>query len=378
MNLRQSAQLEELDRQKIELRRKQHAERLLRIMNERERTIGFDYDYLRHQVDEKRERDAAEAKANLDYDRRFLEEQRVLGRLAREEQRIRKDIRLSDIKFQRTEQDPELSREWDINRPDHLYVQEPVRNADSDPQLSISGVHKFEGEDLTGPDRQRRQREQLFNWYTQQRLEREHRAAKELEEQREWERRYLENDRLREETTAAEKQARKDLQALVDDENLRALEERRQRNAQEKADELAANADEQAATLASAFISESRDQSVGLGGRRVVQDWKGMSDEEKMQAIGERRSQMIADARLKDEEARRERIEEAERQRAAREGLKRERAEVRGRRQNTTTMARSYVDDAETHREEELARREEPFGNQPTDEFWRSFGRSHR
>jgi hypothetical protein len=42
MYLRQTAQHEELERGKIELRRKEHAERLARIMDEKHRMIGLE------------------------------------------------------------------------------------------------------------------------------------------------------------------------------------------------------------------------------------------------------------------------------------------------------------------------------------------------
>ncbi|OHS97627.1 flagellar protofilament ribbon protein [Tritrichomonas foetus] len=381
MNLRQTSQHEELERRKIELHRKLHAERLARIMNDRNREIGMDYEGLAQQVEERKAREAAEKAEEEDYQRRFLEEQRVLNRMAREEQKIRRQIAIDDNKFREEHQRPEQSREYDIWRPDYKAVQPPVRATDNDPWLSVSGGQKFEGEDLTSEDRHKRQREQLQRWQAEQMAENEHKRAVDLIDQRNWEQKYLENDRRMCEIDQMQKEARAEVQRRQDEENYRTMMEKKRQQAEEKADEIATNDEEINNTLYGAFMSESRNQAATFGrfGQRPNQDWKGMTDEEKLQVIEERRNQMIANQKRREEEAARERREEAERMKATREAIRRERAEARARKQREIELAQEYLRQAEEHRDEEEYRNKDLFGeNQPRDDFWAYFSKSHR
>lgn len=379
MNLRQTAQHEELESQKIAYHRLLHKERLERIMDERHRELGYDMDAIKQQIEEKKARDAAERAQEMDYQRRFLEEQRLLGRLAREEQKIRRQIARDDDAFRREFQRPEQCREYDIWRPDYKLVQPPVRATDNDPWLSVSGCQKMEGEDLTADDRHRRQREQRIRWHEQQSAENENKRAQELCDQCEWERRYLENDRLMCEIEERQQLARREVKQRQDEENLRTASERRRQQAEERADEQALNKWEQDQTLNGPFMSESRAQAIGLGGRRVVQNWKGFSEQETKQVIDERNAQIADNARRRAEEAARERREEAIRQREARDAIRRERAEQRARKQREIELAEEYKRQADEEKEKERYRNKELYGeNQPQEEFWNYFSRSHR
>lgn len=348
-------------------------------MDEKNREKGMDYEFLQKQIEEKKAREAAEAEEEKDYQRRFLEEQRLLGRLAREEKRVRAEIQREDNEFNMTHMTRENSREYDITRPDYKKVQLPVRTGDDDAWLTVSSGQKFEGEDLGAQERQKRQREQLHRWHTQQMAEKENRKVLELEEDREWQRRYLENDKLMNQIEEQTKLARKEVQSRIDEENYRAMMEKRRQIEEEKFDELCSNEAEKAATNNSRFMTESRDQAIGLNGKRIVQDWKGMTDEEKLQIIEDRRTQMMENQRKRQEEAMRERQEEAERQRIARDAIKRERAEMRERKQKEKDLADQYLRDAQEEKRKEQERNRNLYGtNQPTEDFWSYFGKSHR
>jgi hypothetical protein len=379
MELRQTAQHEELQRGKIAQLRQQHSDRLSRIMDEKNRQIGLDMDALKAQVEERRAREAADRAQELDYQRRFLEEQRVLGRLAREEQKIRRQIEQDDIRFRRDFQAREQSREWDITRPDYKFVQPPVRATDDDPWLSVSGGQKYEGEDLAVADRRARQREQLRRWQSQQIAENDHKRAVELRNQREWERRYLENDRRMQQIEQDQQLARKEIQARNDDENYRAMNDRKKKEAQDRRDEQDFDRGEIAATNDGPFMAESREQAVGRFGRRIVQDWKGVTDADKMGLRDDQTSQRDENAWRRKEEADEERRQEAQRAYETREALKRERAEMRARTQAEIDLAAEYRKKAEEDREIEYERNKIIYGtNQPTWEFWKHFGNSHR
>ena len=379
MYLRQTAQHEELERQRITYHRLLHKERLERIMDERHRELGYNVADLQKQMEEKKARDAEERAQEMDYQRRFLEEQRLLGRLARQEQKIRRQVARDDDEFRRNFQQPEQSREYDIWRPGYKKVQPPVRATDNDPWLSVSGCQKMEGEDLTSEDRHKRQREQRIRWFQQQSQENENRRAQELADQREWERRYLENDRLMQEIEERQQLARKEVKQRQDEENLRTASEKRRQRAEERADEDALNKWEQMETLNGPFMSESRDQAIGWQGKRVVQNWKGFSEQETKQVFEERNTQISDNARRRAEEAARERREEAIRQREAREAMRRERADQRARRQREIELAEEYKRQMDDEKEKERYRNKELYGeNQPQEDFWKHFSCSHR
>ena len=379
MNLRQRAQHEELDRQKIEYLRQIHRDRLGRIKDHKNWEIGVDIEGIKQQIEEKKAREAREKAEELDYQRRFLEEQRLLGRMAREEQKIRRQIARDDNQFRQNFQRPEQCREYDIWRPDYKLVQPPVRVTDNDPWLSVSGCQIMDGEDLTSQDRHKRQQEQIVRWAQQQTADNENRRAQELADQKEWERRYLENDKLMQEIEERQQLARKEVWHRQTQENMRAADERRRQLAEEKADEQALNEWEKMQTLNSPFMSESRDQAIGISGKRVVQNWKGFTKEENRQVIEDQKRQAEDDARRKAEEAARERREEAIRLRQTREALRRERAEERARRQKAIELAEEYKIQADEQREREDYRNKELYGsNQPGEEFWKHFENSHR
>jgi hypothetical protein len=209
--------------------------------------------------------------------------------------------------------------------------------------------------------------------------ENEHKRAVELAEQREWERRYIENDRHMQEIEAQQKAARKEIEARNDDENWRAFHDRKRREAEDKQDEQAENHWEIGTTNRGLFMTESRDQAVGRFGRRIVQDWKGMTEAERKRILEERAAEREADAMRKKEEADREKREEAQRAAETREAIKRERAEMRARKAAELELAREHHRDAEAHTERELEMNTVVYGtNQPQRDFWSYFGKSHR
>jgi hypothetical protein len=181
------------------------------------------------------------------------------------------------------------------------------------------------------------------------------------------------------EVATREAAARKEMQACVDEENRRATLARRSEDAERADDDARADAEEQHATTASALVSEDWAQAVGRGGRRVVQSWKGMTDEERQSIVEERRRQADEAKRANAEEAERERRDAAERRKAAAEAIRRERAEARQQQQEARTRAAGWLADADVARQREHEEHAETYGSdQPADEFWSYFGRSHR
>merc|ERR1711893_196133 len=74
--------------------------------------------------------------------------------------------------FRELHQQPNSRREWDLYDPDALKKDKPARVSDDDPRLGISGLQKFEGEDLNNKARRKFQNEQTQQWAEAQMKER--------------------------------------------------------------------------------------------------------------------------------------------------------------------------------------------------------------
>lgn len=52
-------------------------------------------------------------------------------------------------------------REYDINDPDFVHKGMPARVSDNDPRLTVSGMQRFDGEDLEYERRKKLQQKQI-------------------------------------------------------------------------------------------------------------------------------------------------------------------------------------------------------------------------
>lgn len=376
MILRQHSQIEQQENAKIEQRRREHAERLKRIMDEKYMKMGMDYDFLEQQIKEKKEREKAEKEEEMAYQQRFLEEQRMLAKLAAEEKREIKRIEQETNEFRMTKQRRDQEREYDLTRPDYIKAQPPVRVSDNDPWLTVSSGQKFDGEDLTSADRVKRQREQLERWQKQQIAEHKNRLAKEKQEQDEWERRYQEADRISVEVGMKEKIARQQWRDEINRENQRLAEEKRQREAEERKRDLEYSQFEIESTNTSPMMRERGTAFKGIG-HIVTQEYKGMSDEEVERLKQTQLAQIELEKRLKEEEAQREKEQDDAIKAASRNAIKQSRAEERERLRRQRETAELNLKLAK-EKEEQRKKEKEDYTNVPTDEFWSYFGSSHR
>ena len=65
------------------------------------------------------------------------------------------------MEFRKEYQRPEDRREFDINDPDFKRKSVPARVSDDDPRLTMSGMQKFDGEDLEYERRKKLQQKQI-------------------------------------------------------------------------------------------------------------------------------------------------------------------------------------------------------------------------
>ena len=376
MNFRQHSQIEQQENAKIEQRRREHAERLKRIMDDKYMKMGMDYDFLDQQIKEKKEREKAEKEEEMAYQQRFLEEQRMLAKLAAEEKREIKRIEQETNEFRMTKQRRDQEREYDLTRPDYVKAQPPVRVSDNDPWLTVSSGQKFDGEDLSSQDRKKRQREQLERWQQQQIAEHKNRLAKEKMEQEEWERRYQEADRISVEVGMQEKMAREQWRNEINEENKRLAEEKRQREAAEKQRDLEYNQFEIDSLNSSPMMRERGVPYTGVG-HIVTQEYKGMSEEEIDRLKQTQLAQIEAEKKRKEQEAAEEKAQEDALKLASRNAIKQTRAEERERKRRQREAAEMNLKLAQ-EKEAQRKKEKEEYNNVPTDEFWSYFGSSHR
>lgn len=80
--------------------------------------------------------------------------------------RMAREKQLTD--YRATYQRREDRRQWDLNDPHYKSKELPSRVGDDDPRNGVSGLQKFNGEDLDFCERRRAQQQQQRVWATQQ------------------------------------------------------------------------------------------------------------------------------------------------------------------------------------------------------------------
>lgn len=89
----------------------------------------------------------------------------------RQEHDIR-ELNIALNEFRMLHQQPSSRREWDLYDPDALKKDRPARVSDDDPRCGMSGLQKFDGEDLNSKARNKFMEEQRRLWAEQQLRER--------------------------------------------------------------------------------------------------------------------------------------------------------------------------------------------------------------
>jgi hypothetical protein len=89
--------------------------------------------------------------------------------------------------FRQLYQRPELRRDFDLYDPAARLKDKPARVGDEDPRCGVSGMQRFEGEDLQERDRLKMQKDQMKVWTKEQMYEREMKRMEELNERRRYE-----------------------------------------------------------------------------------------------------------------------------------------------------------------------------------------------
>lgn len=121
--------------------------------------------------------------------------------------------------FRSLHQQANSRREFDLYDPDALKKDKPARVHDDDPRCGVSGIQKFEGEDLNNKARTKFQQEQLREWSEQQLKEKEDAKHNQSQADRLYELKMRELDQRAMDLQNAEDQCRKAINESVKDYN---------------------------------------------------------------------------------------------------------------------------------------------------------------
>ncbi|KAF6019463.1 RIBC2 [Bugula neritina] len=258
----------------------------------------------------------------------------------RQEADIR-ELNKSLNEFRMMHQQPDGRREFDLYDPDYLKKDKPARVHDDDPRLTISGLQKFDGEDLNNKARTKYQHEQLREWSEKQKQEREQADANQREADRLYELKMRELDQRAMELAKAEEDCRRAINIATKDYNKALENETNEKRRLHKQQELDDNHTELANHIYGDILTENPAVAQSAWGpHRVITDrWKGMSPEQIAQIKKTQADQIKETERLRQEEELRNKEWDRQRVAMARAGELLERQQERVRKEMNKQQA---------------------------------------
>ena len=140
--------------------------------------------------------------------------------LSKRQERDVRELNKAMNEFRLMHQQPASRREFDIYDPDHLRKDKPARVSDDDPRCGISGLQKFDGEDLNNKARSKYQQEQLREWSAKQKRERDQAEFNQKEADRLYDLKMRELDERAMELQRAEEDCRTAIKVAESDYNM--------------------------------------------------------------------------------------------------------------------------------------------------------------
>ncbi|GMH34129.1 hypothetical protein BSKO_01963 [Bryopsis sp. KO-2023] len=357
----------------------ENPDRLARVLDAKYRTIGVDKLALDDQVHEKKERERQEQQR----DRQYADlSQHFDSQLCNQQVQAeidRREWNRSVDEFRTTQQGCHTTREWDINRPDALKIDQPARCDDADARCGVSSLQKFAGEDLLVANRQGAQMEQCKDWWQRQQEELTTSKRNEKNEEMAFAEIVKCQEGLQKNTAAEEQKTRREANRRVMEENMRLAAEARQRKAEEKEAELHANFQEIGAALSSAIMTEDPRSAISaLGANRVrTEHWKGMTDAE-TESIRDTLFRQVEEKKAKRQKELEEYVQESRMQHdVVRELHERARC-VEDFRKEKARMEADYLRRQMEEKKQRDRAMHELYANQVAGEYFTQFGTSHR
>ncbi|KAM9113587.1 RIB43A-like with coiled-coils protein 1 [Pangshura tecta] len=372
--------LENKEAAALEARREREKQRLSRIFNARQRTMGVDVEALRSQVEERKLREETEKRRDGTYDAERVLCDKVAQMLEEEEcQRVRR-LHQAMQEFREREQPPPTRREWDLYNPEGLRQDQPARVSDYDPRCGPASLQRFAGEDLALPTRCRLQQEQQCRSLEEQRAERlqamaDTKYADMLEDKK-----RVELDLRAQQLAQLEEECRhaKDL-ATADYNRAQAAEAAEQHRLARQREQ-----DDNQAEIHNHLTGQllTEDPAVAespLGPHRILTDrWKGMSPKQVEAVWKAQEEQRQENQRLREAERQREAEWEAQRQLAAHAAMALEEERRRARLQLRKGLDAYNQQLAQEQRAQQQYLQREVYSNPPSAQYHLQFNTSSR
>ncbi|XP_061469987.1 RIB43A-like with coiled-coils protein 1 [Rhineura floridana] len=363
-----------------EARRNREKQRQSRIFNARYRTMGVDVEGLKSQVEERKLRENAEKRRDEAFDADRAQCDKIAQMLEEEERQRKRQLNQAVVDFREWEQQPSMSREWDIHDPEAVRKGHPARVSDDDPRCGPSSMQRFTGEDLNALARQKLHKEQNKRALEEQRSEREKHLADRkyadiLEDKKriELDLRALELARLEEECRKAKAMAIADFNRA----QAAGVAEQQHLAQQREQDD---NHAEIYNHLTGDILTENPDIAQSLvGPHRIITDrWKGMTAAEVEAVRKMQEEQRKENKRLREEERQRDAEWDRQRDLAARATMEMEEQEQNFRLQLRKSLDAYNQELADAQKSNLRYLEKEVYTNAPTAQYHLQFNTSSR
>lgn len=301
----------------IERRRNQEEQRKARIFNSKTRIIGVDEQALKQQVKDRQQQDEREKRRHEAFAADAVRADMIAELLQKRQEHDIRELNIALNEFRMLHQQPSSRREWDLYDPDALKKDRPARVSDDDPRCGISGLQKFDGEDLNNKARGKFMEEQRRLWAEQQMRERQQAEDNQKKADRLYELKMRELDQRACELQRAEEDCRRAINEATKNYNVAQARELSAKQAVQKQQAEDDNRTEMANMLYGDFLTENPAcAQSAFGAHRVIPDrWKGMTPEQLAEIRRVQDIQRKEAQRLREEDKRQQ--EEFDRQRVA-------------------------------------------------------------
>lgn len=290
----------------IERRRNQEEQRKSRIFNARTRIIGVDKQAIDQQLKDRLQMEEYERRRDQAFASDAVRNDKIAELLEKRQDHDIRELNSALNEFRGLHQQPNQRREFDLYDPDGLKKDKPARVSDDDPRCGISGLQKFDGEDLNNKARSKFQQEQLREWSEQQQRERDQSKQNQMKADHLYDLKMKELDQRACELQNAEEGCRRAINEATSDYNNALARENDAKRDLKKTQEQDDNATELANHVYGDFLTENpATAQSAFGPHRVVPDrWKGMSPEQ-LADIRRTQDQQIKERQRLEEEERR-------------------------------------------------------------------------
>jgi len=268
---------ERLERE-VTRRREMEMERRQRIFDAKRRTIGLDTKTLDAQVAENNMRKQQELQRKNEGAREMVMLDRHLKLQETAKKQMQHDIEKESRAYGMQNHSKQQADTWDLNDPQKLRKDRPMRVGDDDPRCGPASMLKFGGEDLMRDERVRQQRAQQVMFCEQQKFEK---AMLAPDEDTTIRREMAEMIALRNEMEAEENDLRYGLRKHQQDTNLQTAAQRGQDKMQAAEEDAQRDSAEIHHHSQDPFLNETIDQ-LNPNGKIRRAEYKGSTREERL------------------------------------------------------------------------------------------------